>query len=270
MTVDVAQRRTRKPKTAAKSESLAIGEIDQTVFACPACARPLALGARRCPGCQSHLILGVQAKRASMFAGVGLIAGVVVSGLIGATAAAIDTAMRDADAAAAAAAIANALPSIAPTVAPTPSPSPSASTGTTSTVPGLSRSALGEAAAVHTRLATSSAILAAAVGSGPFDTLAVSGILRATSGDAVVGLQLAPVIGTWSGGETLSADLRAFYLAVQATAAEGLSASIRNETAYRAAAEKMIALLGGLEAVDAELRDVAGRAGVTLAPSPLN
>ena len=267
MTVDVARRRTRKPKIASKSDSLSIGEIDQTVFACPACARPLALGARHCPGCGTHLILGVQAKRASIFASVGLIAGVVVSGLIGATAAAIDTTMRDADAAAAAAAIANALPSIAPTAAPTPSPSPSATTGTTSTFPGLTRSALVEAAALHTRLATSSASLVAAVGSGPFDTLTVSGVLRATSGDAVIGLQLAPVIGAWSGGETLSADLRSFYLAVQATAAEGLSASIRNDTAYRAAAEKMIALLGGLEAVDAQLRDVAGRAGLSLAPA---
>lgn len=267
MTVDVARRRTRKPKIASKSESLSIGEIDQTVFACPACSRPLALGARHCPGCGTHLILGVQAKRASIFASVGLIAGVVVSGLIGATAAAIDTAMRDADAAAAAAAIANALPSIAPTAAATPSPSPSATTGTTPTFPGLTRSALVEAAAIHTRLATSSASLAAAVGSGPFDTLTVSGILRATSGDAVIGLQLAPVIGAWSGGETLSADLRTFYLAVQATAAEGLSASIRNDTAYRAAAEKMIALLGALDAVDAQLRDVADGAGVSLSPA---
>jgi hypothetical protein len=268
MTVDVARRRTRKPKIASKSESLAIGEIDQTVFACPACARPLALGARRCPGCGTHLILGVQAKRASTFAGVGLIVGVVVSGLIGATAAAIDTARRDADAAAEAAAIANALPSVAPTAAASPSPSPSATTGTTSTVPGLSRSALGEAAAVHTRLATSASSLAAAVGSETFDTLAVSQTLRATSADSVIGLQLAPVIGAWSGGVTLSADLRTFYLAVQATAAEGLSASIRNETAYRAAAESMLELLSRLESIDAELRDVAGRAGVSLAPAP--
>jgi hypothetical protein len=157
--------------------------------------------------------------------------------------------------------------SAAAAIARRAAPSPSATTGTTSTFPGLTRSALVEAAALHTRLATSSATLVAAVGSGPFDTLTVSGILRATSGDAVIGLQLAPVIGAWSGGETLSADLRAFYLAVQATAAEGLSASIRNETAYRAAAEKMIALLGGLEAVDAQLRDVAGGAGVSLAPA---
>ncbi len=269
MTVEVARRRTRKPKVASVSESLAIGEIDQTVFACPACARPLALGARHCPGCGTRLIMGVQARRASLFVGLGLVGGIVVSGLLGATASALDGARRDADAAAAAALEAsNALPSIPPTAAPSASPSPSIATGTTSTVPALSRSALGQAAALHDRLATSSSSLATALDQESFDTFAVSQMLRATSADAVVGLQLTPHIGAWTGGSALSADLRSFYLAIQATAAEGLSASIRNETAYRAAAENMTDLLAGLGAVDAQLRDVAGRAGVTLPLTP--
>ncbi len=269
MTVEVARRRTRKPKVASVSESLAIGEIDQTVFACPACARPLALGARHCPGCGTRLIMGVQARRVSLFVGLGLIGGIVVSGLLGATASALDGARRDADAAAAAALQAsNALPSIPPTVAPSASPSPSIATGTTSTVPALSRSALAQVAALHERLATSSSSLATALDQESFDTFAVSQILRATSADAVVGLQLTPHIGAWTGGAALSADLRSFYLAIQATAAEGLSASIRNETAYREAAEKMTDLLAGLDAVDAQLRDAAGRAGVTLPPTP--
>ena len=245
------------------SESLAIGEIDQTVFACPACARPLALGARRCPGCGIRIILGVRAQRASLFVGVGLAAGIVASGLLGATVSALDSARRDAEAAAAAA---NALPSIAPSAAPSASPAPSI--GTTSTVPAVTRSALGQAAAVHARLATSSSTLAAAIEGETFDTFAVSQILRSTSGDAVVGLQLTPHIATWSGGTTLSGDLRSFYLAIQETAAGGLSASMRNEAAYRAAAEDMIELLSGLGAVDAQLRDVAGRAGVSLTPTP--
>lgn len=269
MTVEVARRRTRKPKVTSVAESLAIGEIDQTVFACPACARPLALGARHCPGCGTRLILGVQAQRASLFLGVGLVAGIVVSALTGATASALDGARRDTDAAAAAAlAASNALPSLAPTAVPSASPSASIATGSTSTVPALSRSALGQAAALHERLATSSSRLATALNQEAFDTLAVSQILRATSADAVVGLQLTPHIGAWTGGASLSADLRSFYLAIQATAAEGLSASIRNETAYRAAAEKMTVLLAGLDMVDAQLRDVAGRAGVTLTPTP--
>jgi hypothetical protein len=268
MTVEVARRRTRKPKVASVSESLAIGEIDQTVFPCPACARPLALGARHCPGCGTRLILGVQAQRASLFVGLGLVGGIVVTGLLGATASALDGARRDADAAAAAALEAsNALPSPA-TVAPSASPSPSIATGTTSTVPAISRSALGQAAALHQRLANSSSGLATALDQEAFDTLAVSQILRATSADAVVGLQLTPHIAEWSGGAALSADLRSFYLAIQATAAEGLSASIRNETAYRAAAVKMTELLAGLDAVDAQLRDVAGRADVTLTSAP--
>ncbi len=138
MTVDVARRRTRKPKIASVSESLAIGEIDQTVFACPACARPLALGARHCPGCGTRLILGVQAQRASLFVGLGLVGGIVLSGLLGATASALDGARRDAEAAAAAALEAsNALPSLAPTAVPSASPSPSIDTGSTSTVPAI-------------------------------------------------------------------------------------------------------------------------------------
>ena len=43
----------------ASSESLAIGEIDQTVFDCPRCSRPLAVGTRRCPGCRTRLMAGV-------------------------------------------------------------------------------------------------------------------------------------------------------------------------------------------------------------------
>jgi hypothetical protein len=268
MTVDVARRRTRKPK-ASVAESLAIGEIDQTVFACPSCARPLALGARHCPGCGTRLILGVQAQRATLFVGLGLVGGILVSGLLGATASALDGARRDADAAAAAALVAsNALPSIPATVAPSASPSPSIATGSTSTVPAISRSALGQAAALHARLSASSSSLATALDQVTFDTLAVSQILRATSADAVVGLQLTPHIGAWSGGAALGADLRSFYLAIQETAAEGLSASIRNEAAYRAAAEEMTELLAGLDAMDAELRDAAGRAGVRLTSTP--
>lgn len=270
MTVEVARRRTRKPKVASMAESLAIGEIDQTVFACPACARPLPLGARHCPGCGTRLILGVQAQRATLFAGVGLAAGIVLSGVLGAAASAIDSANRDAEAAAAAALDAsNPLPSIAPTTAaPSASPASSTATGSTSTVPALSRSALGQAAAVHERLATSSGILAAALAEETFETLPVSQVLRSLSADAVVGLQLTPVIGSWSGGTALSADLRAFYLAIQETAAEGLSASIRNDVAYQAAAEEMTEVLAGLDAMDANLRDVAGRAGVTLTSTP--
>lgn len=136
-----------------------------------------------------------------------------------------------------------------------------------SSVPALSRSALAQAVYVDERLASSATALAAALSARTFDTPAVSQILRATSAEAVVGLQLSSHIGAWSGGKALSNELIAFHSAIQETAAEGLSASIRNDKAYRAAAQKMLKLLGGLDELDARLRDVAGKAGVVLAPA---
>jgi hypothetical protein len=82
MTVNVARRsrrRTSSPRrepSVAPTESLAIGEINQTVFDCPNCSRPLALGARRCPGCGTHLVLGVPLVKASVLGGVGLAIGI--------------------------------------------------------------------------------------------------------------------------------------------------------------------------------------------------
>jgi hypothetical protein len=265
MTVEVAQRRTRKPKVRPSSETLAIGEIDQTVFACPACARPLALGARSCPGCGTRLILGVQAQRASIFVSVGLVAGIIVSGLF----VVISSAIAGAAALSAAATVA---PSAQPSASAAPSSTPVAATattgtGTNSSVPALSRSALAQAVAVDERLETSGAGLAAALAAPKFDAFAVSQFLRATSAEAVIGLQLSAYIGAWSGGKALSGELTSFYTTVQQTAADGLSASIRNEKAYRTAGEKMVDLLAGLDDVDGHVRNVADRAGVTVAPA---
>jgi len=86
MTVNAARRnrrRTPEPQTIAPTESLAIGEINQTVFDCPVCARPLAVGARRCPGCGTRLLLGIQAGKASVLAGLGLVVGIALGGAFG-------------------------------------------------------------------------------------------------------------------------------------------------------------------------------------------
>lgn len=266
MTVEVAQRRTRKPKARSTSESLAIGEIDQTVFACPACARPLALGAHHCPGCGTHLILGVQAKRASIFVTAGLVGGVVLAGIVGATASAIDRSFQEANAATvAAAATASVEPSPTASQAPTNSPVATVDPGTNSSVPALSRSALAQAAAVDERLASSTQALATALAAPKFDTYGVSQLLRATSAEAVLGLELSSHIGAWPGGKALSGELTTFYTTVQQTAAEGLSASIRNEKAYRLAGHEMLELLGDVGALDEHLRAVAAEAGVSLA-----
>src|SRR5712671_1260637 len=85
MTVDAARRtRRRVPKVSPGPEPLfvppstmAIGELDQTIFECPSCSRPLALGARRCPGCGTRLIAGVTLGKASSFVAVGLAIGLL-------------------------------------------------------------------------------------------------------------------------------------------------------------------------------------------------
>ena len=275
MTVNVARRRSRsRPAPASDAPSLAIGEIDQTIFACPACARPLALGAHRCPGCGTRLVMGIQLRRASVFIAAGLFAGILLGagGLFAAIT--IDRLGHPADPSgpAAAAAAAN-LPagsgSPGPAATSTSSPRPAATASprasqATSTVPALSRSALGQAVALNGRIRESGELLTAALGAKRFDVPAVSQVLRMLSTDAVVGLGFTPHIGAWPGGAAASTELTTLYTSVKATAAEGLAASVRNEGAYRAAATQMVALLAGLDAVDAIVLDAADDAGVTL------
>ena len=86
MTVNAVRRARRRPvpplpeQNGGSSDSLAIGEIDQTVFDCPRCTRPLAVGTRRCPGCRTRLMAGVPLARASSFIVAGLAVGLAVGG----------------------------------------------------------------------------------------------------------------------------------------------------------------------------------------------
>src|SRR4051812_40343743 len=89
MTVNTARRPRRRttgiaprPPVAAPVGTLAIGGVGQPVFACPACARPVEIGARRCPGCRTRLVFGVPLSKASVFASTGLAIG-LVAGSVG-------------------------------------------------------------------------------------------------------------------------------------------------------------------------------------------
>jgi hypothetical protein len=275
MTVNVARRRTRSRAAAApEAPSLPIGEINQTIFACPACARPLALGSHKCPGCRTRIVMGVQLRRASVFTAVGLFAGLLLGagGLFAAiTLDRLVSAPDPGGQAAAAAGVtagqpAGSSPGTTATAKPsapvaTASPRPTAAT---TDAPALTRSALGQAVALNERILESVEALRAALAAKRFDAFAVSQVLRTMSSDAVVGLGLTPHIGAWRGGATAATDLTAFYISVKATAAEGLAASVRNEKAYRTAATRMVELLAGLDAVDAVVRDASVAAGVTL------
>ena len=277
MTVEVARRRTRKTTKAATlsppigaSESFSIGEIEQTVFSCPSCQRPLAMGAHRCPGCRTHLVAGVQLSKATLIASFGLVVGLVVGGAIGGATLIANGATRDAEIAAAvsaALAAADVRPAPVASTLPVASSRPLATTrpgGGSSGVPALTRSALTQAATVHATMAAAVPVLQNALAAKDFDTYTVFQVLRSVSGDAVTGRQLAGHIGAWQGGAELQTSLTTYYTAVQDAAAEGLDASIRNKAAYQVAAAQMVELLGGLAAVDAQLRAVAADAGVMI------
>jgi hypothetical protein len=277
MTVEVARRRTRKTTKGASATTssgslspssvsmpaMAIGEIDQTIFACPDCARPLALGAHKCPGCGVHLINGVQVRRVSVFVGIGIAGGLAVAFMVSAVGSALAGAAVTPDPAAVVTPTETA--SSAPATEAPSQPAPTAATG--STVPGIVRSALAQVATVDQRMATSAAALHAALAASEFDTIAVSQILRSMSADAVGALQLAPYVASWSGGVAASAEMTTFYTSVQQTAAEGFKASIRNKAAYQAAATAMVEVLEGLDALDEHVRDAAAKAGVVLPPA---
>ncbi|MFL5686796.1 MAG: hypothetical protein ACJ77D_12145 [Chloroflexota bacterium] len=281
MTVDVARRRTRRstkitsPSAASPlvTESLSIGEIEPTVFSCPNCQRPLAIGARQCPGCKTRLIARVQFGKASLFVAFGVAVGLAIGGAVGTAAIAAGNASRDAEVqsrVAAALAAANVRPAAVATTSPVASNRPIATAVTGGggvAVPPLAQSALNQAATVDAQLAAAAPVLRSALAAKTFDTYTVFQVLRSVSEEAVAGRQLAAHIGDWSGGTELGPSLAAYYSTLQESAGQGLDASIRNAPAYKAAAREMLKLLEGLGPVDAQLRSVAEGAGVTI-PDP--
>jgi hypothetical protein len=277
MTVDAA-RRTRRRAPAAKSApgpmiappaSISIGEIGQTIFECPSCSRPLALGSGRCPGCGTHLVRGVTIRKASGFVAMGLAAG-LLAGAGGGLAFGLSRA-----------------PSAPAPVATTPGGDPAtgghggvsvptasapAATPTTQTtptgIPPVTESALTQVIATNGRLAADRSSLRAALAAPGFDPSAVAQILRSISAESIFGQQVASHLTGWSGSSAVGAEVGTFYGAVHEAAANGLVASVRNQAAYRSAASTMIRLLDGLPAIDAAVRDVAISAGLDLPPPP--
>ncbi len=255
MTVNVARRRAKGAADGgADTSDGPIGEIGQTLFSCPACGRPLAIGVRRCPGCSARLVMGVRA------------------GGLAATLSAIRLPVRDAQvaqaaaaAALAAAAQAQAAASAVPLATPAITPADgSTGTGSPVTIPASSASALTQALVLNARLRDATSGLRTALAASKFDAQEVSQLLRDASANSVIGLQLAENLNAWSGGTVVGGRMATFYSAVQSTAAAGLGASIRNETAYRRAAAAMVTLLGGLGPIDGQARQLAATAGINL------
>lgn len=263
MTIETLRGKAPRGRAASKQKpshaaTLAIGEQDANIFNCPSCARPLGVGASRCPECGTRLIAGVQATRAVAFIGLGWILGAMIGG--GAMAGFV-TLTRPADAALVEAppvTAASAAP--APTTAPVASRAPAIDPG----IPSAALSALSQTSVLNGRIAAGAERLDLALASG--DTGDIARALRAIAADAAFGDRLAAGMGAWTAAATLAEDLTTFYGEVGALAHDGLSASLANERAYVQAGESMLALVAGLSALDDASRDLAAIAGIELPP----
>jgi hypothetical protein len=270
MTVNAVRRARRRPvpplpeQNGGSSDSLAIGEIDQTVFDCPRCTRPLAVGTHRCPGCRTRLMAGVPLARASSFIAAGLAVGLAVGGG-GAAAFGLTRALAATPptpiVVASAAPITGGEPGS--TARPLPSAVP-ASGGSTSGMPSISSSALVQAASVNERLSLAEATLRSALSASRFDAALVAQTLRTVSADTVYGQQLAGKIAAWPASASVGNNIGLAYNGIHDTAVEALVQSVTNTTAYKQSASAMIRLLAGLSAVDAQIAAVATANGVTL------
>lgn len=261
-------------------DSMTIGEIDQTVFDCPSCSRPLALGARRCPGCSVRLVNGVVLGKASAFVAAGLTLG-LLAGAGGGFLLGLGSAGAASAIGVGASPVASGGPSVGPVAASTaPSgppatapPSPNASVGATpGSIPPATRAALVQTAGSNDRLTVARTELTAALAAPTFDASDVARILRTVSADSVHAEQVATRIAAWSGSTAVGTRLATFYGTIHEAAADSLVASVRNGAAYRAAATTMVGLLAAIPAVDDEIRAAAASLGVVIpepaAPAP--
>jgi hypothetical protein len=236
--------------------SLAIGEIDANIFACPACSRPLGSGTSRCPGCDTRLIAGVKASRVAVFVGAGLFSGMIVSGAlmgIGSLSGA-----RPVDVP-----IVQAPPVVTPTQAPVPTvAAPAIDPG----VPSGAVSALRQSTRLNQRVVADAERLATALAAPKPSSAVIAPILRTMATNASFGSRLAPTVGEWGRASAVSEDLATFYAAISATAQQGLSASLSSSRAYEAAAQRMLQVVAGLDDIDAASRALAAGADFELPP----
>lgn len=260
MTINVLRgRAARNSGTADPVESLPIGEVDSAITSCPNCARPLAVGARRCPGCGSRLLLGVQLARATVFVMVGIAGGLLAGGVLASVIYSSGVVTTPAPVPVASTApIASGAPLPQPSAKPAPSSAPAQS------IPTASLSALRQMAALNARLLAGAALLQTEVDSNAFDAPSAARILRVLASDLAIGIDTAPRIDRWHEAGDLGARLRALYADASTAARSGLGASLSNEAAYRAASERMIAVLGGITSLADESRVLADRAGISL------
>jgi hypothetical protein len=262
MTINVLRGRgaARRTTHEAMPEPLPIGDDDSEIFNCPACARPLAVGARRCPGCRTRLMLGVQLKRAGVFMAAGMAGGLALTTAF--VMVSLNLGLAALPAAGAqplpvATAGTGTIPAASAAPAPSAAPVPPA-------IPPASLTALGRTAEMNARIAGGIPTLQAALAGPSVDTGAIAEVFRTMTADAAYAAGAAERLGRWDDAVYVSAGLGALYADIRATAREGLAKSLSNAPAYRAAAETMLAVLAGLAPLDAASRDLGEAAGIEL------
>ena len=122
---------------------------------------------------------------------------------------------------------------------------------------------------MNARIAAGIPVLQAALAEASVDTAVVAEVFRSMTADAAYAAGAAQRLGRWDDAAYVSTGLSALYGDVRTTALEGLAKSLGSEVAYRAAAEKMLAVLAGLAPLDAASRDLAEVAGIELPVVPL-
>ncbi len=242
-------------------EPLAIGASGVDVTSCPVCARPIAVGTGRCPGCGTHLMLGVPARRAGMFvilgAALGLVFGTIAATLMLRT---LPSGL-----------VAGPAPTVAAT-APAGSAAPSVSVSVAPTAPVVgidsqAAAAVGQAVVVNQRLSAMASQLRAQLAAATLDTFAVATTLRALSADAVSARDTVALMQRWPAATDAATSLWAYYTKVRDTAATALAASLSDTSAYRTGAKSMLKVLGSLSSLQSRTVALALEAGVAV-PTP--
>lgn len=249
--------RRAKPR---EPEPLPIGELDQDIFNCPVCVRPLAVGAHRCPECGTHLIAGVPLRRAGGFVAVGVIGGLVVAFAIMIGSFAVERAS---------AVISFALPgAVTPTAAPEASvaPVPTSAPNVVPAVPSSAIAALRQTTLLNQRIMADRERLAAAVGARKPDGAIIAAALRSLAADASIGKRVVADVADWAEAGAVTAAFVDFYAGMAERADRGLSASVTNDKAYVKSGKSMLKLLAGLPGLDAQARTLTDSIGIKLPP----
>ncbi|MFL5677230.1 MAG: hypothetical protein ACJ77X_06285 [Chloroflexota bacterium] len=246
-----------KDRASKEADGLAIGESDATIFTCPACARPLAEGTFKCPGCGTRLIMGVRLKRAGGILALGIVVGILLGGA--ATAAVIGVSLKDPVAATTPAA------TTAP-AAVTPTAAPSFVAPPEFAAPAAAVSALSGTAVVNGRIAVDAATLASTLGRSNATSIELARALRSLAADAALGIDLAGRLAPWTDSAQVRTDLDDFYRAMAQEARTGLRASLNDTGAYRKAGVAMQTVLRTMATVDTQSRGLADSIGLELPP----